>query len=337
MDPVAICDEDGEVVQRFEYSPFGRTTFLDPNFAPGAPGDWTFLFHGEFRDVATGYYNYGFRFYNDTTGRWPSRDPIGERDGINLYGYVGNNGINLADRLGLISCLTQCGGSLNGEFSLVRNNDEDGIDWQAEATEANGISAAIDYDGSEAAAKKPCCCDSVHIIQFIKTNWANQASTADGYSLDGNFRRNPFYPYPPGGVFPEGHPQAGDKFGGILDAPNRSDTYLKGFEGNDVEWKGWTFAVCIKNGTVQSGATGTIMLQGIEWGFSRSWNKDQKTWNPAKMSEPKCVKKFGEDGVPTQEQIKAAIDLDGNVPGGRGGRYYKGNIGNNPWIKLPPF
>jgi hypothetical protein len=32
---------------------------------------------------------------------WPSRDPIGERGGLNLYGFVGNNGVNWWDRLGL--------------------------------------------------------------------------------------------------------------------------------------------------------------------------------------------------------------------------------------------
>ena len=35
------------------------------------------------------------------TGRWPSRDPIGERGGINLYGMVGNNAVNRLDVLGL--------------------------------------------------------------------------------------------------------------------------------------------------------------------------------------------------------------------------------------------
>jgi hypothetical protein len=34
------------------------------------------------------------------TGRWPSRDPIRERGGINLYGFVGNNPINAIDVLG---------------------------------------------------------------------------------------------------------------------------------------------------------------------------------------------------------------------------------------------
>ena len=35
--------------------------------------------------------------YDPTIGRWLSRDPIEERGGINLYGYVGNNPVNLID------------------------------------------------------------------------------------------------------------------------------------------------------------------------------------------------------------------------------------------------
>ena len=32
---------------------------------------------------------------------WLSRDPIGERGGLNLYGFVGNDGVNRWDLLGL--------------------------------------------------------------------------------------------------------------------------------------------------------------------------------------------------------------------------------------------
>ncbi|MCH8476098.1 MAG: hypothetical protein LAT55_12830 [Opitutales bacterium] len=32
---------------------------------------------------------------------WPSRDPIEERGGLNLYGFVGNDGVNVWDLLGL--------------------------------------------------------------------------------------------------------------------------------------------------------------------------------------------------------------------------------------------
>ena len=41
--------------------------------------------------------------YETASGRpkWPSRDPIGERGGHNLYGMVGNDAVNLVDRLGM--------------------------------------------------------------------------------------------------------------------------------------------------------------------------------------------------------------------------------------------
>ncbi len=52
-------------------------------------------------------YYYGFRYYDPVTGRWPSRDPIGEAGGLNLYGMVGNNPVNYWDYLGLQS-LEEC-------------------------------------------------------------------------------------------------------------------------------------------------------------------------------------------------------------------------------------
>ncbi len=52
---------------------------------------------------------YGYRFYDPVTGRWPSRDPIEEEGGVNLYGFVFNSPYNWIDILGrepAISCLT---------------------------------------------------------------------------------------------------------------------------------------------------------------------------------------------------------------------------------------
>ena len=43
---------------------------------------------------------YGYRFYDPETGRWPSRDPIGEMGGINLYGFVYNAPYDWFDDLG---------------------------------------------------------------------------------------------------------------------------------------------------------------------------------------------------------------------------------------------
>ena len=44
---------------------------------------------------------YGYRYYDPKTGRWPSRDPIEEEGGVNLYGFVGNDGPNIVDHNGL--------------------------------------------------------------------------------------------------------------------------------------------------------------------------------------------------------------------------------------------
>jgi hypothetical protein len=42
-------------------------------------------------------------FYNPQTGRWLSRDPIGEKGELNLYGFVGNDSINSIDLFGLLT------------------------------------------------------------------------------------------------------------------------------------------------------------------------------------------------------------------------------------------
>ncbi len=47
----------------------------------------------------------GHRYYNPSTGRWLSRDPIGETGGRNLYGFVNNDPANKFDKLGEKCCL----------------------------------------------------------------------------------------------------------------------------------------------------------------------------------------------------------------------------------------
>ena len=43
---------------------------------------------------------YGYRYYDPKTGRWPSRDPIEEEGGENIYSFVFNNSFSLYDYLG---------------------------------------------------------------------------------------------------------------------------------------------------------------------------------------------------------------------------------------------
>ena len=107
FDPVALADASGNVVERYAYSAFGIPSFLNPDFTPKDGNTssylWNFLFHAEFQDAETGWFNYGYRYYVPTLGRWLSRDPIGEDGGENLYVMGENNLPNFFDAYGLKS------------------------------------------------------------------------------------------------------------------------------------------------------------------------------------------------------------------------------------------
>ncbi|MEX2581172.1 MAG: RHS repeat-associated core domain-containing protein [Verrucomicrobiales bacterium] len=100
----AILDDAGAVQERYGYTAFGERRVMAPDFSVRSNSnfDWEFGFKGQFLDAETGWYNYGYRYYVPWLGRWPSRDPIGEGGGRNLYAFAKNNSINRHDRYGLL-------------------------------------------------------------------------------------------------------------------------------------------------------------------------------------------------------------------------------------------
>jgi RHS repeat-associated protein len=54
-----------------------------------------------FTETASGVLFYGYRYYFPELGRWLSRDPIGERGGLNVYGFIRNGSLFRMDMLGL--------------------------------------------------------------------------------------------------------------------------------------------------------------------------------------------------------------------------------------------
>jgi RHS repeat-associated protein len=90
---------DGSLAGTREYGAFGE----DVTFS-GVAHEIPFGFSTKYQDSLSGLYYYGYRYYNASTGRWLSRDPLEEQGGLNLYGILGNNLVNLWDLLGLTSC-----------------------------------------------------------------------------------------------------------------------------------------------------------------------------------------------------------------------------------------
>jgi RHS repeat-associated protein len=87
----------GAIAAHFEYDPFGNTVVNTDT-----SNQFAYRFSTKPMAFTTGLYYYGYRYYDPMTGRWPSRDPIGKKGGVNLYGFIKNQGPNLFDYLGLI-------------------------------------------------------------------------------------------------------------------------------------------------------------------------------------------------------------------------------------------
>ena len=85
----------GTVVARYDYDPYGRSTTV----LGTTPTDFNFT--GLYRHSKSNLDLAVYRAYDADLGRWLSRDPIGEKGGLNLYGYVGNDPMNGVDPLGL--------------------------------------------------------------------------------------------------------------------------------------------------------------------------------------------------------------------------------------------
>lgn len=92
--------EHGEVISYEEFFPFGCSAFI----AGDSERDIRlkdYRYSGKERDDATGFYYYGYRYYAPWLARWLTPDPIGPEDSLNLYEFVHNNPIILADPNGL--------------------------------------------------------------------------------------------------------------------------------------------------------------------------------------------------------------------------------------------
>ncbi len=126
-----------------------------------------------------------YRYYEPWTGRWPSRDPIEEKGGLNLYGFVGNDGNNSCDYLGYFKTLEDAGHAgaheaayKSARFDIIYNSDN----WTYRFFRNNDAAGAgIDFQQEYAGL---VCCNS-------------KLTGDDKYNHTTPHQGNIFGPYPP--------------------------------------------------------------------------------------------------------------------------------------------
>ena len=115
--PAALMEDDGDVVERYEYDAYGKPTIWDSTFSSereSSSYNNPYMFTGRRVDILDDD-NYKVqysrnRYYDYYTGRWITHDPYGVNikgqisgfmDGLNLYLYVQNKPVSRFDPSGL--------------------------------------------------------------------------------------------------------------------------------------------------------------------------------------------------------------------------------------------
>lgn len=107
--PLVVLDSRGEVKAQLVLDSRGRAEVA----GDGSVCPWRFA--GQYRDDETGLHYNRFRYYDADAGQYISRDPLGLRAGLRVYGYVGDPGV-ASDPLGLAPQAGEgCGGGVPEE------------------------------------------------------------------------------------------------------------------------------------------------------------------------------------------------------------------------------
>jgi RHS repeat-associated protein len=94
-------DEQAQIISYEEYAPYGSSTYQAVRSQTETAKRYRYT--GKERDEESGLYYHSARYYASWLGRWTACDPIGLRDGTNLFNYVQCNPIKYSDILGFFA------------------------------------------------------------------------------------------------------------------------------------------------------------------------------------------------------------------------------------------
>jgi RHS repeat-associated protein len=97
---VLELNEHAKIISYEEYHPYGTSAYRAVNADIRAEAK-RYRYTGKERDEESGLYYHGARYYASWLGRWVSEDPMGLRDGPNVFCYVRDNPILLLDPNGM--------------------------------------------------------------------------------------------------------------------------------------------------------------------------------------------------------------------------------------------
>lgn len=91
---VGWMNSSGQLAAKQEYDPYGNRIVKEGGLS------FPVGFSTKYTDEESSLCYYGYRYYSPLVGRWASRDPIEEKGGLNIYGFLGNSIPNKIDFLG---------------------------------------------------------------------------------------------------------------------------------------------------------------------------------------------------------------------------------------------
>jgi RHS repeat-associated protein len=212
-------------------------------------------------DRETGLLYYGYRYYNPSTGRWLSRDPMGEKGGLNLYEFVLNSSVNYVDLLGLLtrSAIEQTARDMDNAIKNIPCccPGERAVALALSGS-ASGSSVTLTAKITPTGKVSPTC-----PVPIVKIYWW------DCYTAQGVFPPNPIKDFHDYGWYEGGTTEGGDQVGGTH--------VIGGIDwGDSMHWD-WTYMVIYI--TCKGGYEHAILSpQAPDEQFT--WSTKTKSWIP---------------------------------------------------------
>ena len=156
----ALCQRrrrDG-VAPSYEYGPFGEVIRATGPMAKANP----FRFSTKYQDDETDLLYYGYRYYNASTGRWVSRDPIG--DSVVLRDQIAAKP-DIGDRL--------IAESLLPPYHFTKNDPISRVD-------STGLDAAVTWNPA------PSTCPNGQTIAFVQVGYGGWGPYSAPFVDDGS-------------------------------------------------------------------------------------------------------------------------------------------------------